>query len=199
MKSQGLSKYFILQVRKQAGACEWLAQGPTGSRGGVKCVHVSPGHQCSVMSLANHCGFTAVRASASISANSLLHFLSSAPLPHPLDWLASRRVAVFLFLHSLSWHSQLTLLEKPLLSMSPYPAHLLTSVCSFCHFSVTPIYSQEQCENLESKEGTYQTKTFLITWSCFWADCPQPMSLALFWDSDTERGWCDSGVEWCHA
>ena len=45
-----------------------------------------------LMSLANHCGFTAVRASASISANSLLHFLSSAPLPHPLDWLASRRV-----------------------------------------------------------------------------------------------------------
>lgn len=140
------------------------------------------GTQCSVMSVANHCGFTAVRVGASISANSYFIFSLSSP---PSSRLAGQQESscVYSFLHSLSalsspcWKS---LFSQPL---APYPAHLLTSVCFlFCHFSVTLLYFKNSVRTLKAKkEVAYPTKSYfpinlelLLHWLC-----PQPSRLTL--------------------
>lgn len=78
----------ILQVRKQSRIM-WVTGSGTHSwqRWSSECVLMSPEHHRSVISAANHCGFTAVRVSASISANSYFICSPFAPLPHPLGCL----------------------------------------------------------------------------------------------------------------
>lgn len=66
----------------------------------LQCVLVSPEHYCSVMPAAHPCGFTAVRARASISAKS--YFICSYLLPSPSSRPAHTEWLCFSFSFILS-------------------------------------------------------------------------------------------------
>lgn len=126
-----------------------------------------------------------------VSVPTFLQTLTSFALlcspPPPAGWLLWEEL--FLLLHSPS------ALSAHLAEKGPP----LTPACFFCHFSVTPVCAQVQCKILENRNVSTRQIHVSDMWSCFWCHCVLSPWGQLCSGFDTERGWCDLGVRWCHV